>query len=44
VGGRQGTLTRRLREAATLALHEALRQHAAASERLSGGDDEVLVA
>ena len=41
----QGTLTLLGREATTLALHEALRQHAAASDRLErAGDDEVLVA
>ena len=41
----QGTLTLLGCQAATLALHEALRQHAAASERLEqAGDDEVLVA
>ena len=41
----QGTLTLLGCESATLVLHEALRQHAAASERLERtGDDEVLVA
>jgi pyruvate,water dikinase len=41
----QGTLTLLGRDAATLALHEALRQHAAASERLErSADDDVLVA
>ncbi|MCU0251048.1 MAG: PEP-utilizing enzyme [Vicinamibacterales bacterium] len=41
----QGTLTLLGSEPATLALHEALRQHAAACERLErAGDDEVLVA
>ena len=41
----QGTLTLLGRETATLALHEALRQHASASERLErAGEDEMLVA
>jgi phosphohistidine swiveling domain-containing protein len=40
-----GTLTLLGRDPSTLALHEALRQHAAASERLEqAGEDEVLVA
>ena len=40
----QATLTLLGCDATTLALHEALRQHAAASERLErAGDDEVLV-
>jgi pyruvate,water dikinase len=41
----QGTLALLGREAATLALHEAMRQHAASSERLErAGDDDMLVA
>ena len=45
VDAEQGTLALLGRDAATLALHEALRQHAASSERLEGaGDDDMLVA
>jgi pyruvate,water dikinase len=45
VDAEQGILTLLGRDATTLALHEALRQHAAASERLErAGDDDVLVA
>ncbi len=41
----QGTLTLLGRDATTLALHEAMRQHAASSERLErAGDDDMLVA
>jgi pyruvate,water dikinase len=45
VDAEQGTVTVVGRDATTLALHEALRQHAAACERLErAGEDEVLVA
>ncbi len=45
VDASQGTLTLLGHDASTLALHEALRQHAAASERLErAGEDEALVA
>jgi len=45
VDAEQGTLTLLGRDATTLALHEALRQHAAACERLErAGEDDVLVA